>query len=88
MAQTTKEQTNLNVNLNANKNYDDWEIHGFVRGEYYNSFMQYMVMNTNGGLIAYNKFFINNSVNTPSYSGYISGRKRMLSRRTSRRKLA
>lgn len=79
MAQTTKEQTNLNVNLNANKNYDDWEIHGFVRGEYYNSFMQYMGMNTNGGLIAYNKFFINNSVNTPSYSGYISGRKRMLS---------
>lgn len=79
LSQTTKEQTNLNVNLNANKVFGDWEAHGMLRYEYYNSYMQYLGMNTNGGLIAYNKFFINNSVNTPSYSGYISGKKRTFS---------
>lgn len=79
MAMSTKEQTNLNVNLNANKQFGDFEVHGFLRGEYFNSFSQASSMGTNGGLIAHNQYFINNSVETPTYSGTVSGQKRMLS---------
>ena len=79
MGNTTKEQTNLNATFNANKTFGDFEVHGFVRGEYYNSFVQSQSLSTNGGLIARNKFFIANSVNAPSYSGEIKGEKRMLS---------
>ena len=79
MGNTTKEQTNLNATFNANKTFGDFEVHGFVRGEYYNSFTQAQSLGTNGGLIARNKYFIANSVNTPSYSGEIKGEKRMLS---------
>ena len=80
MGNTTKEQTNLNVNLHANKQLnDDFEIHGFVRGEYYNSVAQAMSMNTNGGLVVPNQFFINNSKNQIGYSGVINGEKTMMS---------
>ncbi len=79
LGNSTKEQTNLNVNLNANKQFGDFEVHGFLRGEYYNAFSQAASMSTNGGLIAHNQYFINNSINTPSYSGSVSGEKRMLS---------
>ena len=79
LGNSTKEQTNLNVNFNANKQFGDFEVHGFLRGEYYNSFAQAQSMSTNGGLIAHNQYFINNSVNTPTYSGTVSGEKRMLS---------
>ena len=79
LGNSTKEQTNLNINFNANKQFGDFEVHGFLRGEYYNSFSQALSESTSGGLIAHNQYFINNSVNTPSYSGSVSGEKRMLS---------
>ena len=79
LSSSTKEQTNLNATFNANKSFENFELHGFLRGEYFNSFQQQMSMGTNGGLIAHNQYFITNSVNTPSYSGTISGKKRMFS---------
>ena len=30
----TKEQTNANINLTANKTFGDWTVNGFIRGEY------------------------------------------------------
>ena len=79
LSQSNKEQTNLNINMNLNKEWGDFETHAMLRGEYFHSFVQAMSMHTNGGLINYNKFFINNSKNPISYSGYINGKKTMWS---------
>lgn len=80
MSQTTKEQTNLNANFNFNKQIDDaFEVHGFLRGEYFHSFSQGMSMSTNGGLVVPNQYFIGNSKDQASFSGTISGTKTMLS---------
>ncbi|MCD8208692.1 MAG: TonB-dependent receptor, partial [Bacteroidales bacterium] len=71
----TKEQTNLNMNLTWNKTWGDFNFSGFLRGEYYHNFEQTMSESTNGGLVVPGQYFINNSKNTPSYSGTISGEK-------------
>lgn len=79
LGNTTKEQTNFNATFNANKSFGDFEVHGFLRGEYFNTFTQSQSMNTNGGLVAYNQYFIGNSKNDISYSGKVQGEKTMLS---------
>lgn len=79
MGQTTKEQTNLNVNFNVNKSFGDFEVHGFLRGEYYHNFVQEESMHTNGGLVVPNQYFIENSKDQPTYSGLIDAEKTMLS---------
>lgn len=79
IGQYTKEQTNFNVNFTMNKTFGDWTVGGFVRGEYYNNIEQTNAANTNGGLVVPNQFFIENSMQTPSYSGKIQGEKRMMS---------
>ena len=75
----TKEQTNLNANFLVNKTVGDWSFNGFLRGEYYHNFVQEQTMNTEGGLIVPNQFFIANSKQTPNYTAKISGTKTMLS---------
>lgn len=79
MSQTSKEQTNLNANFMFNKTFGDFTLNGFVRGEYYENFQQAQKLETDGGLIVPNQYFIGNSKNTPKYSGKIEGRKKMLS---------
>ena len=80
LSMTTKEQTNLNTNLIADyKLNEDWQIGGFLRGEYFDSYVQSVSVHTNGGLVVPNRYFISNSKNTVSGSGSISGTKRMLS---------
>ena len=79
MGQYQKEQTNLNASFSWNKTFGDWTTTGFVRGEYYNNMEQAMSGNTNGGLVVPDQYFLNNSKNAASYSGAISGEKRMLS---------
>lgn len=79
MGQTTKEQTNLNANFLFNKQLGDFSLNGFLRGEYYENFQQAQSLATDGGLIVPNQYFIENSKNTPQYSGTIEGRKKMLS---------
>lgn len=79
MGQSTKEQTNANANFMFNKQFGDFAVNGFLRGEYYHNFVQTMSMGTNGGLIMPNQYFINNSKETPTYSGKLSGKKTMLS---------
>ena len=80
LGQYKKEQTNLSLHLNATKQLNqDFEIHGFLRGEYYNNTEQAHSAGTNGGLIVPNKYFIGNSKNAASYGASISGEKRILS---------
>ena len=74
-----KEQTNFNAMFTVNKQVGDWNFGGFLRGEYYNNFEQTMSMNTNGGLVIPNQYFIENSINQISYSGKVQYEKRMLS---------
>lgn len=75
----TKEQSNFNANFLFNKTVGDWSFNGFLRGEYYNNYVQEQKMNTEGGLIVPNQFFIANSKQTPAYTNKVSGTKRMLS---------
>ena len=79
MGQYQKEQTNLNAAFSWNKQLNDFNLTGFLRGEYYHNFEQSMSMNTNGGLIVPGQYFINNSKETPTYKGSISGEKTILS---------
>ena len=51
----------MNANFMFNKTFGDFTVNGFIRGEYYENFQQAQSMNTNGGLIAPNQFFIENS---------------------------
>lgn len=74
------EQTNLNTNFIVNKPVgEDWNLTGFVRGEFFDQFAQYQSMNTDGGLVIPNKYFIDNSKLAPQYSAIITDTKRMLS---------
>ena len=79
IGQYQKEQTNLNAAFSWNKQLNDFNVTGFLRGEYYHNFEQAMSMNTNGGLIVPGQYFITNSKNTPGYSAKISGEKTILS---------
>lgn len=79
LGNTTKEQTNFNVNLNAQHTFGDFEVHGFLRGEYYNSYVQSLSGGTNGGLVVHNQYFLGNSVERASFSGTVSGEKRIAS---------
>lgn len=72
----------LSFYYGANVNYqinDDFEVHGFLRGEYFDQTSQYNSANTNGGLIVPNQFFINNSKEQAGLSGNISNTKRITS---------
>lgn len=74
--------TQLNFYYGANAQYqvnDDLEIHGFVRGEYFDQGSQYNSVNTVDGLIVPNQFFIGNSKKTPNASGRIYNTKRIAS---------
>lgn len=79
MSQTSKEQTNLNANFMFNKTFGDFTVNGFLRGEYYENFQQYQKMETDGGLVVPNQYFIGNSKKTPKYEAKIQDRKKMLS---------
>ncbi|HBX46866.1 MAG TPA: SusC/RagA family TonB-linked outer membrane protein, partial [Porphyromonadaceae bacterium] len=79
MKLNSKEQTNLNANFIANKTFGDWTVNGFLRGEYYENFLQSQRMNTVGGLVVPNQFFIGNSKEIPEYSALISDTKKMFS---------
>ncbi len=77
---STKQQVNANTNLMVNYDInDDWNINGFLRGEYYNN-SQYMLEEwTDGGLVVPNQYFLANSKNGIQSSGRIFGNKTILS---------
>ncbi len=77
---STKQQINLNTNLMFNYDInEDWNINGFLRGEYYNNH-QYMLQEwTDGGLVVPNQYFLANSKNGIQSKGKIYGNKTILS---------
>lgn len=79
IVQYTKEQTNLNATFTGDKTFGDFNVHGFLRGEYYNTMEQSMSENTEGGLTVPGQFFIGNSKNLANFSGELKGTKRMMS---------
>ena len=74
-----KEQFTTAGTFTVNKTLNDFTLGGFLRGEYYNKTEQYMSLSTKNGLIVPGQYFINNSKDTPNYSGKIQGTKRMMS---------
>lgn len=80
ISQYTKEQTTLGSTFTFNKTVSDFTFGGFVRGEFYNNYIQTVAAQTEGGLIVPGQYFLGNSKN-PITAGdsKISGTKRMLS---------
>ena len=80
MSETTREQTNLNTNFIFDFHVnEDWQVGGFLRGEYFNNYVFGVSSHTNSGLIVPNRYFIKNSRGTVTGEGNISGTKTMLS---------
>ena len=80
LSQTSQEQTNLNTNFIFDFNLnEDWQLGGFLRGEYFNNYVFATSASTNGGLVVPNRYFLDNSKNAIKGSGSISGTKTMLS---------
>ena len=80
LSNSTQEQTNLNTNFIFDyKINEDWQIGGFLRGEYYNNYREATAAWTDGGLVVPNRYFLENSRNPIKGSGSVSGTKRMLS---------
>ena len=80
MSETTREQTNLNTNFIFDFHLnEDWQVGGFLRGEYFNNYVFGVSSHTNSGLIVPNRYFIKNSRGTVTGEGNISGTKTMLS---------
>ena len=80
LSNSTQEQTNLNTNfIFDGKINEDWQIGGFLRGEYYNNYREATSAWTDGGLVVPNRYFLDNSRNPIKGSGSVSGTKRMLS---------
>ena len=76
----TKKQSNLNANLTVNKRFNsDFEVHGFVRGEYFDQNIHSTYVQTEGGLIVPGQYFIGNSKNQVKTEATVSGTKRMYS---------
>ena len=80
LSNATKEQTNLNTNFIWDFNLnEDWQVGGFLRGEYFNNYEFATSASTNGGLVVPNRYFMGNSRNTVTGGGSISGTKTMMS---------
>jgi len=80
LSQYTKEQTTVAGTFTFDKPVNDFNVGGFIRGEYYNNFAQTTAANTSGGLIVPGQYFLSNSKNPISASDTkVSGTKRMLS---------
>jgi len=80
MTKTKKRQTNLNANLLWDKPLNsDWNITGFLRGEYYDNWQSFMETKTDGGLVVPDLYFINNSVKAAKNKAYVEKTKRMFS---------
>ena len=76
--QTTQENFYVGANVNYQIN-DDWEVHGFLREEYFNQYAQKHSEKTNGGLIVPNQYFIKNSKLQPDIDTYKFNTKRIVS---------
>lgn len=73
-------QENAYIGANVQKQLnEDFEIHGFLRQEYFNQHATYHGEKTSGGLVVHNQYFIGNSVNQANFEAYKSNTKRIVS---------
>ena len=80
LTHTSTTQENLYAVANLNKQInDEFEVHGFLREEYFNQHAQYHSEWTNDGLIVPNQFFIKNSKKQAGFEGYKLNTKRIVS---------
>lgn len=80
LSSSTKEQTNAYISAIVNKQLNkDFEVHGFLRGEYFNQTAQYNSAGTSGGLVVPGQYFLTNSKNQASFSAYKFNTKRITS---------
>lgn len=79
ISQRAQEQMTLMSTLFMNKTFGDFELGGFLRGEFYDRKNTYTSLWTNGGLTVPGQFFIGNSKETAGYEGYVNDTKRIYS---------
>ncbi len=79
ISQRAQESITLMSTLMLNKNFGDFDLGGFVRGEFFNRKNTYTAVWTKGGLIVPGQFFIGNSKETPGYEGGVNDTKRIYS---------
>lgn len=79
ISQSTKEQTNINAMFLFDKKVGDWNYGGFLRGEYFNNYVQALSASTSGGLIIPGQYFLSNSKENIRTNGGISDTKRTMS---------
>lgn len=80
LSNTLTEQKNAYYGAHVNKRFsDDFEVHGFVRGEYFDQRAQYNGEWTNGGFNIPLQYFIGNSKDQAGFSGYVFDTKRITS---------
>lgn len=80
LSHSSVKQENAYVSANVNKRLnDDFEVHGFLREEYFNQHAQYNGEHTNGGLVVPLQYFIANSKDQASFEGYKYNTKRIVS---------
>lgn len=73
-------QENAYIGANVQKQLnEDFEIHGFLRQEYFNQHATYHGESTSGGLVVHNQYFIGNSVNQAKFEAYKYNTKRIVS---------
>lgn len=77
--QRNQEQVTLTSTLHLNKTFGDFDIGGFLRGEYYNNVHAENSVSTKGGLVVPGQYFIGNSKENADYKGIINGTKRIYS---------
>ena len=79
MRRTTAREETFAATLTAQRTFGDFELGGFVRGEYRNSFADRTKNATTGGLITPGVYSIGNSQGTPDTEDVVTSRKRVAS---------
>ena len=78
MAQNSKTQTTFAGTFTFDKAVKDFNIGGFLRGEYYTTSAASQYSETSGGLIVPGQYFLSNSKDPIKTDAYVHGTKRML----------
>ena len=79
MRRTESREQAFSGTFTARKTFGDFEVGGFLRGEYRNAFADRTVNGTAGGLVTPGLYSVANSRNTPVSEYTVTGRKRVAS---------
>lgn len=79
LSHNSRKQTTFAGTVTFDKAVKDFNIGGFIRGEYYTTSASKQLSKTDGGLVVPGQYFLNNSKNPIKTEGSIYGTKRILS---------